>query len=186
MSASKGLELNIIGYLIIGIVGIIILLLFISGPLTSLLRGTYCYFYTNVLQQKSDYCKVTQTGPGFVTISPTSQDDLARYIAAYAIECWRDERPIVTKQITCFNLNLDTHPGIVYEYNVTEIMEKEGGCAVLENNMIINENGNLIKYPGKCGSADRIVWQVSGNAITDQQLILIIYDTTLDKIIVQA
>lgn len=184
--SDKGLELDIIGYLIIGIVGVMILVLFVSGPLRDVLRGTFCYFYINVLHQTSDYCKIIQTGPETVTISPTSQTELARDIAAYAIRCWQDERPIVTKQITCFNLNLATHPGIVYEFNVTKIMETEGGCTVLENSNIADENGNLVPYSGNCGSQDNLVWTVSGNAITDQQLILIIYDATSDKIIVQA
>jgi len=186
MSASKGIEINLLGYLIIGIVGIIILLAFVSGPLNNMLRGTFCYFYINILQQQTDYCKNKQTGPEFVTISPSSQDDLARYIAAYAIKCWRDERPLVTKQITCFNLNLDTHPGTVYEYNVTRIMELEGGCSILENSQIINGNGTLVSYSGNCGTKNNLEWQVSGDAITDQQLVLIIYDATLNKITVQA
>jgi len=186
MLGNKGLEIDIMGYLLIGIIGIIILLVFVSGPLTTLLRGTFCYFYTNVLQQKSEYCKVIQTGPEFQTISPNSQDELARNIAAYSIRCWQDERPIVKKQITCFNLNLQKHPGAVYEFNVTKIMEKEGGCSILENSHIISENGKLVSYSGNCGSADNIVWQVSENAITDQQLILIIYDAISDRIIVQA
>lgn len=185
MSASKGLEISLIGYIIIGIVGIGILILFVTGPLNGLLHGTFCYFYTNVLQQKSDYCAVTPTGPEPVTISPSTQTDLARYVAAYAVQCWRDERPIIKKQITCFNLNLHTHPGPVYEYNVTQIMENEGGCDILQNSQIISENGTMIPYSGNCGSEDNLVWQVSGNVITDQQLILIIYDATSDKIIVQ-
>ena len=186
MLDNKGLEIDIMGYLLIGIIGIIILLVFVSGPLTTLMRGAFCYFYTNVLQQKSDYCKVMQTGPEFQTISPNSQDELARDIAAYSIRCWQDERPIVKKQITCFNLNLATHPGTVYEYDVTKIMEKEGGCSILENSQIVDKNGKTVSYPGNCGSANNLVWQVSGNAITDQQLILIIYDATMDKIIIQA
>ena len=186
MLDSKGMEINLIGYLIIGIVGIAILLVFVSGPLTTLLRGTFCYFYTNVLQQKSDYCKIIQTGPEFITISANSQEDLARYVAVYAIKCWRDERPIVSKTITCFNLILGKHPGVVYEYDVTKIMEKEGGCSILENSKVIDQNGGLVKYSGNCGSMDNLVWTISGNAIIDQQLILIIYDTTLDKIVVQA
>jgi hypothetical protein len=186
MLDSKGMEINLIGYLIIGIVGIAILLVFVSGPLTTLLRGTFCYFYTNVLQQKSDYCKIIQTGPDFITISANSQEDLARYVAVYAIKCWRDERPIISKKITCFNLLLDKHPGPVYEYDVTKIMEKEGGCGILENSQIIDKDGKLIPYSGNCGGMNNLVWTVSGNVITDQQLVLIIYEPSLDKIVVQA
>jgi hypothetical protein len=184
--ASKGLEIDLIGYIIIALVGIGILVLFVTGPLNQLLRGTFCYFYTNVLQQTSDYCKAAQTGPEFTSVSPPTQTDLARYIAAYSIQCWRDERPVIKKQITCFSLNLKTHPGPVYEFNVTQVMETEGGCSILQNSQIIDENGNSIPYSGNCGSADNLVWQVSGNSVTDQQLILIIYDATSDKIIVQA
>lgn len=180
------MEIDLMGLIIVGILGIAILILFVSGPLQNLLKGTFCYFYVNVLQQQSDYCKTTQTGPEFTTISPNTPTELARFIAAYSIQCWRDERPIVKKQITCFNLNLNTHPGAVYEYNVTKVMETEGGCNALPNSIIINENGAAIPYPGNCGGSDDLQWQVSGNAITDQQLILIIYDATIDKIIVQS
>jgi hypothetical protein len=186
MPASKGMEISLMGYLVIGIIGIAILLVFVSGPLTTLLRGVFCYFYTNVLQQKSDSCTILQKGPEFITVSANSQDDLSRYIAAYAIKCWKDERPIISKKITCFNLLLDKHPGTVYEYDVTTIMEKEGGCSILENSQIVDKDGKTIPYSGNCGGMDNLVWKVSGNAITDQQLVLIIYDPSIDKIVVQA
>lgn len=186
MSASKGLEISLIGYIIIGIVGIGILVLFVTGPLNQLMRNAFCYFYTNVLQQSSEFCKTGPTGPGYPHITPSTQTDLARYVAAYAIKCWSDERPVIKSQITCYNIYLDTHPGPVYEYNVTKIMETEGGCSILQNSQIVDENGNSVPYSGNCGSADDLVWQVSGNSITDQQLILITYDAVNNKIIVQA
>jgi len=111
---------------------------------------------------------------------------LARQIASYAIRCWKDERPVIRKQITCYNLNLDKNPGPVYEFNLTKVMENEQGCSILQNSQIKDENGRMIPYSGDCGSKDEIDWSVSGNAITDQQLVLIIYDATTDKIIIQA
>jgi len=183
--SDKGLEIDLLGYLIIGIIGIIILLLFVSGPLSSLLRGTYCYFYTKILQQKSDYCAETQTGLQVFTISPNSQSELATYIAGYSISCWRDERPVVKKTIICYSINVNKHPGPVTEYDVTKIMETQQGCNILQNSKI-DENGTLVDYPGNCGNADNLDWQVSGNAVTDQQLINIIYDATAGKITVQA
>lgn len=186
MLDNKGLEISIIGMLIIGIVGILILFIFVQGPLTSLMRDTFCYFLTSVLQQKSSYCPSLQTATKTETVAEDTVINLARKIAAYAITCWNDERPVVKKQIACFNLNLAKNPGPVYEYNVTKIMEDEKGCPILQNSKIVDENGNTVPYPGICGSADQIDWRVSGNAITDQKLILIIYDATIDKIIIQA
>lgn len=186
MSAAKGIEFDIMGLLIIGVVGIIILVFFVSGPLQTFMKGVFCYFYVNILQQQTSSCPTIASGTQFTTISANSVDELATNIAAYAIRCWKDEMPVVTKQFTCFNLNIDKHPGPVYEYNVTKIMETQGGCSVLQNSMIVNENGTLVPYPGNCGSADDIQWNVSGNAIATQQLVLIIYDATIDKIIIQA
>jgi len=191
MSASKGLEISIIGMMIIGLVGILILFIFVQGPLTDLMRGTFCYFLTNVLQQKSNYCPTIQAATKTVSVSEDTVTNLARKIAAYAIDCWNNYRPIIKKQIACYNLNLDKHPGPVYEYNITKVMEDEGGCSVngLQNAQIVDENGNSVPYPGNCGTADQIDWRVSGTsgyAIKDQGLVLIIYDATIDKIIIQA
>ena len=184
--SSKGIEMDIIGILIIGIVGVFILLLFVQGPLSTLLKGTFCYFYLNILQQKSDFCQKPLDQPQYATISADTPEELARDIAAYSIVCWKEVDPTIKKDIVCYNLLLDKHPGKVTETLMTQIMEKEGGCSELENSMVLMEDGTTVQYSGNCGSSDQIVWDVSGNFIQDQSIILIKYDLSLGKIVVKA
>src|SRR3989304_7476642 len=125
MESGKGIAIDIIGIVLIGLIGVIVLLIFVPGPLSSLLKGPFCYFYQNVLQQKSDFCRKPIDQTEFVTISATTPEDLARNIAAYSIVCWKEINPTVKKDIACFNLILDKNPGDVDEYLVTNILEKE-------------------------------------------------------------
>ncbi len=195
LAQSKGIAIDMIAYLVIGLVGIGILLYFIQGPLSSLAKNTFCFFYENLLKQTSDFCKSQTVAMSRITIcermkpdcdqAAKTQDDLARIIAAYAITCWQDMQIRVSKNVVCYEIWLETHPGQITEEDMTKIMEKEKGCNILENSKVVDSNGNLIDYPGKCGVRDNIVWDVSGNMIQNQNLILIKYDTDLNKIIIR-
>jgi hypothetical protein len=188
-AGSKGIELNMIAYLIIGIIGVALLLIFIYGPLNMLIKNGFCYFYQGVLGQRSDFCGTIDKPPESVEIAPETKDELARYIAAYSILCWRDLRLAATESIICNKLWLTTHPGDVTEENVTKILEMENGCNVLENSMVVDKTGNLVKYRGSCGLEDDIYWDVgssSGYVIGRQSLIEIKYDIDKNKIVVKA
>jgi len=182
----KGIAIDIIGILIIGIIGVLVLLMFIQGPLSSLLKGTFCYFYQNVLQQKSEFCAKPLDHPEYVTISADTPEELARNIAAYSIVCWKEVTPSITKDIVCYNLLLDKHPGKVTETLITQIMEREGGCSELENSKVVSESGTTIPYSGNCGTSDQIIWDVDGNFILNQSIVLIKYDLNLGKIVIKA
>jgi hypothetical protein len=182
----KGIAIDILGIIVIGIAGVLILLLFVQGPLSSLLKGTFCYFYQNVLQQKSEFCKKPLDQPEYVTMSTDTQEELARNIAAYSIICWKNVAPTIRKDIVCYNLLLDKHPGKVTETLMTQIMEREGGCSELENSAVLTEGGASIPYSGNCGTNDQIVWDVSDSVILDQSIVLIKYDMNLGKIVVKS
>jgi len=185
-SRMKGMTIETLGIITIGLVGVIVLLLFVQGPLVSLLKGTFCYFYQNVLQQKSEFCKRPVDQPEFVTISADTPEELARNIAAYSIVCWKEFSPNIKKDITCYSLLLDKHPGKVTESLLTQIMQKEGGCAELENSIVMTESGSQIQFNGTCGTTDQIVWDVSGNYILNQSIVLVKYDLNQGKIVIKA
>ena len=62
-------------------------------------------------------------------------------------------------------------------------MQREGGCDRLENSQFIDRDENL-KY-SNCGTKNNIKWEIEGNVISDQRLILIKYDHSSKQIIVQ-
>jgi len=180
------LPLNLIGYMMIGIISIIAILLFLQGPLQSILTSTFCYFYQNVLQQTSGFCtKIIDNAP-IVEIKSTTPEELATNIAAYAIDCWNKRSPEISKDIICYNLLLKNNPGKVSELLMTQVMERDGGCQALPNSVVTLENGTSISYPGNCGSEDDITWQVGGNVIDQQSIVLIKYDLQSGKIVIKA
>lgn len=195
LAHSKGIAIDLIAYIAVGIVGIGVLLYFIQGPLSTLTRRTFCFFYENLLKQKSDYCTTPPVATEDIYICESmkpncdqaakTQDDMARLIAAYAIVCWQNMNIKVTNTVLCYNLYLETHPGPITEEDMTKIMEKEKGCNILENSKVVNTDGNLVDYSGNCGTHDNIILDVSNNLIYNQQLILIWYDTNLNKIIIK-
>ncbi|MFH0711013.1 MAG: hypothetical protein V1944_00375 [Candidatus Aenigmatarchaeota archaeon] len=193
MLGRKGLELDMMGYLIVGLVGIIVLLMFLIGPFSSSMKKTFCFFYENTLKQTSDFCKGINVPVQSISVcrqgcdqAAESREEFARWIAAYAISCWKEQRVKISNSTVCYTLYVEDSYGSVAEDYITSIMEKEGGCEVLENSVVITPTGQPVDYSGNCGQNDNIIWQVSGNAITDQQLILIKYDTNENKIVIIA
>lgn len=192
----KGLELNIMAYIIITLVGVGVLLLLIGGPVKTFSKNIFCYFYQNILGQTSDFCKPTVRVMETVVVCETAkegcdetvanEDELARTIAKYAILCWTKMRVAVRNNTACYSLSLQFNPGKVTEYQMTRIMEKEHGCELIENSIVKDEKGNEVDYTGDCGTRDQIYWDVSGNFITDQGLILIKYDVVNKRIVVGA
>ena len=186
---SKGIEINVMAYLLIGIIGVLLLLIFIYGPLNMLIKNGFCYFYQGMLGQRSDFCEQPPHIPESIDISPGTQKELAREIAAYSIVCWQEKRLAVTESIVCYKLWINKHPGNVTEQDVTKIMEAENGCNALENSKVVNETGSIVPYKGFCGYEDSIQWDVdksSGFVIGRQSLIEIKYDNNKNKIVIKA
>jgi hypothetical protein len=182
----KGMTAETIGFVTIALFGIVMLILFISGSLNDLVRNSFCYFYRRFGLGSSDTCKTKDDTPKEVMLRVESVDDLARSIAAYSILCWKNVvKSLKTRDTICYRLIIQDHPGNVSEFNVTYILETERGCETLENSIIANETGDIIDYPGNCGIDDNLGWEVYGNVIYDQELILIKYSDELKKVVVK-
>lgn len=184
---TKGIAIDIIGYMLIALAGISLLLLFISGSLRGLARNAFCFFYRVISDEETELCKSEPTGGEMVELKPETREDLATYVGAYAIKCWEEtNKPFMRKDKICYQLMLEKKPGKISELFFTQIFEQGRGCSVLWNSMIVDESGNYVQYPGECGDEDQIEWDVSGNVIENQSLILIKYNTISNKIIIKA
>jgi len=187
----KGLALETIGFILIALFGVVMLLLFISGSLNDLTRNAFCYFYQNILSKSSNICKPKETVPEQITLRPESEEDLARYIAAYSILCWKDAtKSLKTKDTNCYDLFIEYPNDFdkVSESDVTKVLEEEGGCEVLENKRVIDEDGHNVKYSGNCGDENNLYWDVKKGrrwVIGGQNLILIKYDDLLKRVVVK-
>lgn len=179
-----------IGYLLVAIIGILVFLVFLQGPLQLLLKNTFCYFYQNVLQQSSSLCPKATSQLTYVPISGGTPEDVALNISAYSIACLENYNPQTTQNIQniiCYTLLLQNISGNVSELMMTQIMERDGGCQALQNSMIVLQNGTYTSYPGNCGTEDDILWNVTGNVINQQtSIVLIKYDVSLKKIMIEA
>jgi len=182
----KGMELETIFIILIALISISLLFIFVSGPLKDLGKNIFCFFYQNILQQKHEACEPSGTYGKSEKISPSTREELARYIAAYSIVCWKNAKFEKGEYILCFSIELEKNPGEITEKDVTSIMENEGGCKILENSIIKDINGNEVSYDGNCGDEDQIDWNVYGNYIKDQKLITILYDKKENKIVINA
>ena len=184
---SKAIAIDLIGYIMIGLVAIILLLIFIAGPLKDLSRGTFCFFYVNILQQSADFCPSKSHGPVEESISPQTTEDYAREIAAKAAAC-HEEKIEPTNFTTCSILNINSFPGKITESDVTRILEKDPGnaCGIIQNSKVVLENGTVVPYQGNCGGEDDILWDVSNNVLTDQSVVVIRNDIVAKKIVVRA
>lgn len=181
----KGLELETIVGIIIALVSVTLLIIFASGPLSDLGRNVYCFFYEKVLHETKKECDISGISGEFVKINASISEELARYIAVYSILCYNKAKfESKMRNIPCFTLEIEKQPrGIVREIDVANIMKKEGGCDLLENSIVKNEDGTEISFD--CGDEDNLIWNVSNNVILDQKIILIIYDRTLNKVVVR-
>ncbi|MEM5792908.1 MAG: hypothetical protein QXY45_00925 [Candidatus Aenigmatarchaeota archaeon] len=181
----KGMALETVGFVIIALVGVLLLILFISGSLSDLTKNVFCFFYEKVSSKNIETCEEIEKPMEQITISPKSSEDLARYIAAYSIICWENARKsIKTKDTNCFNLRLEggSLSPPVYEIDVTNILISEGGCNRLENSQSIDSSGGIQNT--NCGTHDNIGWEVDGG-ISDQKLILIKYSDFNRQVIIK-
>lgn len=186
----KGLELSIIVVLIIGIISLIVLLLFFTGPFQGMLTDTFCFFNNNVfkvfgMNLAEELCKTVGCKAERVVLEPLSKDQLVSWIAAYSISCWKEKSPACGNSSVCYELILKNMPEIeIGEEDLAIYMKDQGACHIIENNKIITEYGE--KDFGGCGDEDLLIWQVRDYVIRDQKLILIQYDILNNRIVVKA
>lgn len=185
----KAMSLDMIGYMIIGLVGVALLLMLVQWiPTTEIFCSVYKGFsflgFDPPPECESKTCFAEQ-----VPLTPKTTEELARDIAAYSILCYAEKAgpacPSAGNRTVCYQLSLKNRPGLVYEEDVTRIMEDEGGCLSLQNSWIVGTDGNTTAYPGNCGISDNIVWEVAEVAVGTQGVILIEYNLNDDKIYIE-
>jgi hypothetical protein len=91
---------------------------------------------------------------------------VSRMILAYIISCWKEaEIRGLNKDHACYEIHLKRSVDDVTETNVTRVLIEEDGCKSIEN----SDYG--------CGAQDQILWKVEGEAIRNQKIILIRYNS---------
>lgn len=180
----KGLELETIVGVIIALISVTLLIIFASGPLSDLGKGVYCFFYENILHETRRECNTVGIIGEFIKINATIKDELARNIAAYSILCYNKAKfESKLKTIPCYTLEIEKEiMEAVGEIDVAEIMKKENGCELLENSIVKDNYG--VEKSFNCGNEDNLIWNVSGNVILNQKIILIMYDRSLNKVVI--
>lgn len=184
--ANKGLAFETIGYIILGIIGLVILLSFL-GVIQISARNIFCSAYSNIAEPPA-FCEVGNcTGERYELVN-SDPESFSRDIAAHAITCFTNKASCLENDVRiCYAMRVKNNPTEkIYEYNVTKLLEDEKGCDVLENAIVINDIGMQISYDGNCGVNDYIDWRVKDIFIKDQSLILIEYDEINYKVIVKA
>jgi hypothetical protein len=181
----KGLELELVGTMMIALVGVGILLMFVSGTVRESVNDGFCYL-TQKIGINPAWCAPSGLTDGAVDINPRTTQDLALNLATYSIKCWQEAvKPAQKRDVVCSELFLQNHPGRLTEEDFTKVMEEEGGCQILQNYMVVDEYGASGEYSGDCGDQEQIDWKVFGNVIENQSILRIKYDTTANKIVIQ-
>jgi len=174
----KGLALETIVAAIIAIAGVIIFLHLI-GAFKNTSNWLYCNVFIKIQSlffgQKfsipnvcKDYIKEE------VRVEEISEIDnriVSRMLLAYIISCWNEaELKGLNKDHPCYEIHFKWNVNNVTEFNVTKVLIEEDGCKSIEN----------ADYG--CGTQDQILWNVDGEVIRDQKIILIRYNSKYDAI----
>jgi hypothetical protein len=181
----KGIETDLIGTMLIALAGVAILLLFVTGTLQSSVNQGFCYLAGSI-GMELNWCEPPSPAREVITISPFTPEELAVELAAYSILCWEESvKPIDKDEVVCYEIRIERRPGPVSEYNLTKALEDGGGCHLLQNYIIIDENGAEIEYDGNCGDKDEISWQIYDHVIDEETFVRIIYDTKANQIAIR-
>jgi hypothetical protein len=175
----KGLALNIIFSLVIALVAVILFISLVTGTLQNAAKWFYCDVYfkivTSFLGQETasipKMCMPTETPPTVVEIKDQDNKIVSRELLAYIIECWKEtEIKQLYKTHPCYELHLMKEVDSVTEQNVSSILINEDHCKSIENS----------DYD--CGSKNQILWDIDGNIIVNQKIILVKYDNSTDAV----
>ncbi|MFB6076016.1 MAG: hypothetical protein ABEK17_02630 [Candidatus Aenigmatarchaeota archaeon] len=182
---NKGMALNIVVAIIIAIAGVSLLLLTMSGMLPDVSREAYCSAYTGIITvlpspqeggpRVPDYCLGDLKAKEKV-FNTVDSEKTARSIAASTIACWEKvEKMGIRENHTCFDMSFPNGVPKVSEKDITKVMEEEGGCRYLQNQVYYDSNGQM-GYSENCGDKDRIQWNVQDQkSLHGQKKVLIEY-----------
>lgn len=176
----KGLALNVIWGLIIAIASVLLFLSLVTGTLRDAGNWFYCNLYIKILNFFSgqgtmsipDICKQLDVNHAKIErIDDKENEIFSRKLLAFIIECWNDaEVREVYKTHPCYELRIPGNVQNVYERNITDILIGENHCQSIEN----SDYG--------CGARDQIIWNVEGNVINRQKILLIEYNGTAQAV----
>lgn len=175
----KGLALNIIFSLVIALVAVMLFISLVSGTLQNAAKFFYCDVYFKVVtffmgQETASIpktCKPTEDQAKVVEVRSQDNKVFSRELLAYIITCWKEtEIKQMYKTHSCYELHLMKIVDNVTEQNVSSILINEDHCKSIDNS----------DYD--CGDKDQIVWNIDGNVIKDQKIILIKYDNSTEAV----
>ncbi len=184
---NKGLAFETIGVMTLGIVALFVLLSFL-GVIRISVTNIFCTAYSSLAEPPA-FCETATCSSERYKIRTEDTEAFMREIAAHTITCYRHKAGCLQEDgvLLCYALLAEKHPqDNIYEYNLTRLLEDEGGCDALENNIIIDPSGAKVIYDGNCGIHDNIEWKVRDIFIRNQPLILIEYNEENDTVMVKA
>lgn len=171
----KGLAFNIMFGLVIAFVGVVLFISFVTGAFQTAVNWLYCdviiktvtFFSGQETASIPRSCLPKDETPPIVEIRFQDNNNVSRQILTYIISCWQQtEIKQLYKTHSCFELHLMKDVDSVTEANVTSILTIEDHCRSIEN----SDYG--------CGVKDQILWNIDGNVINTQKIILIRYDNS--------
>lgn len=178
----KGLALNIVFGLIIALVGVVLLISLVTGNFQSAANWFYCNVYVNIgsffsgqeTASVPENCR--QNIDNNLKVEEIREQDnqiFSRELLSYIIACWKDaEIKKLYETHPCYELYLMKDVNNVTEENVSSILVNEDHCKSIEN----SDYG--------CGSKNQILWNIGGDVISNQKIILIRYDNSTEGIMV--
>lgn len=171
----KGIALDSVFALIVAVGSLIVLISLFSTSIKPAGEWLYCnvYFkFTSIFSHASppDFCKPEEK-PEVIEVNETRNREFSRLLLSYIISCWQSaEVKGLYKDHACYELRLKNKVDDVTEKNVTDVLIQEDGCVSIEN----SDYG--------CGEKNSILWEVSGEVINSQSLILIRYNAANDAV----
>jgi hypothetical protein len=173
----KALALETIVAAIIAMAGMITFL-YLTGFFKNASNWFYCNVFLKIQSLFSKQISVPEACKDYVKeevkveeIDESDNRIVSRMILAYIISCWKEaEVKGLNKDHACYEIHLKRSVDDVTEANVTRVLIEEDGCKSIENSRVENSDYG-------CGAQDQILWKVEGEAIRNQKIILIRYNS---------
>ncbi|MCK4429023.1 MAG: hypothetical protein KAU95_01505 [Candidatus Aenigmarchaeota archaeon] len=169
---NKGIALNYIIALVIAVTGVITFISLITGSLHGTTTAIYCNTYVKLVNMVPssegplipEVCR--EKGPVHSeSLEGSDNKKVSRKLLSYIISCWNNvDISHIEGNYTCYQLRLSGNIDDVTEENVSALLIIEDHCESIEN----SDYG--------CGAKDQIIWDVSGDVLNTQKILLIMYD----------
>ncbi len=186
VSNRKGLVLESIGYIIIGLVSLTILLMLFSGTMKSATKDMYCSIYITMLTKlpfsdvsPPSYCDINKNE--IKTVEIFKNDEFMDVLVGKAIDCYLTNKKYpINKEKICYELLIKGNDPIdIDETSLTDYLLNHGLCDLIQNS-------DVSVSSQRCGHRDEIDFRVGGGRITKGTgSVYIIYNYTSNKIVIK-